>query len=411
MHTATIPLAAMNKPLNLRSKRFAADKYAYYAYLREHDPVHRGRVLPMVRATFLARYDDCASMLKDPRLVRNRTTATGGRRTPIPLPRSAALLLNGMINADGADHRRLRNLVHKAFTPRAITALEGSIKTLSHALLDRAEAEGSVELVADFARPIPVAVIAAMVGVDTDQVPKFAGYIRAITEGMGGMTLLRTFFWDLPRATAFIRELIAEKRRHPADDILTRLIDAEDDGERLSEDELAAMVFLIIIAGHETTYNLITNAVFTLLTHPDQLRRLREDPSLIDLAIEEVMRFNGPVHSTKPEYATEDLTIGGVLIPKGSAVLPLLGSANRDEAVFADADVFDIGRTPNRHLGFGMGVHYCLGAPLARMETKIALLTLLERNPNLRFAVKPETIELAARIGWHQYKTLPLLLG
>ena len=401
----------MNRPLNLRSKRFSADKYAHYAYLREHDPVHRGRILPMMPATFLARYDDCVSMLKDPRLVRNRKTATGGRRSPLPLPKSASLLLNSMINADGADHRRLRTLIHRAFTPRAITALEGSIETLTHDLLDRAEAKGEVELIADFARPIPVAVIATMVGVDTDQVPKFTRYIRAITEGFDGFTLLRTLFWDLPRATAFVRELIAEKRKRPADDILTGLIEAEEDGEKLSEDELAAMVFLIIIAGHETTYNLITNAVYTLLTHPDQLRRLRDDPSLIDTAIEEVMRFNGPVHSSKPEYATEELTIGGVAIPKGSIVLPLLGSANRDEAVFADADIFDIGRTPNRHLGFGIGVHYCLGAPLARMETKIALLALLERNPNLRFAVSPETIELAVRPGWHQYKTLPLVLG
>jgi len=401
----------MNKPLNLRSRRFAADKYAYYAYLREHDPVHRGRILPMMQATFLARYDDCVSMLKDPRLVRNRTTATGGRRSPIPLPKSASLLLNSMITADGADHRRLRTLIHKAFTPKAITALEGSIESLTHGLLDKAEAKGEVDLITDFARPIPVAVIAAMVGVDTDQVPKFARYIRAITEGFGGITLLRTLLWDLPQATKLVRGLIAEKRKRPADDILTGLIDAEEDGERLNEDELTAMVFLLIIAGHETTYNLITNAVYTLLTHPDQLRRLRDDPSLIDRAIEEVMRFNGPIHSTKPEYATEELTISGVAIPKGSIVLPLLGSANRDEAAFANADVFDVGRTPNRHLGFGIGVHYCLGAPLARMEAKIALLALIERNPKLRFAVRPETIELAVRPGWHQYKTLPLVLG
>lgn len=192
---------------------------------------------------------------------------------------------------------------------------------------------------------------------------------------------------------------------------VTGLIEAEEDGDRLSEDELVAMVFLLIVAGYETTVHLITNAVQTLLTHPEQLARLRAEPELIESAVEEVLRYNGPVHGTKPEYALEDVTLHGVTIPKGAVVMPLLGAANHDPAVFENPEVFDIARTPNRHLGFGQGIHYCLGAPLARLEARIALKTLFERNPNLRLAVRPEELKLQYIPGWHRHVSLPVVLG
>jgi len=407
----TLPLAQLKLPLNLRSTHFAENKHAYYSHLREHDPVHRGKVLPMVRAYLVARYEDCVNMSKDKRLVRNRATATGGSSFPLPIPKSVQLLSRSMITVDDPDHRRLRTLVHKAFTPRAIAALEGPIETLTHSLLDAAQAKGSVDLMTDFALPIPVAVIAGMVGVDADDLPTFTRSIKSMTTGMSGFGLFKTLLWDMPKLGDFVREIVAKKRANPADDILTRLVHATEDGDSLTEDEVVAMVFLMIGAGYETTYNLITNAVYTLLTHPEQLARLRADPSLIGTTIEEVLRFNGPVHGTKPTYATEDLTISGVAIAKGSMVFPLLGSANRDPEAFERPNVFDIGRTPNRHLGFGMGAHYCLGAPLARMETKIALLALLERNPNLRLAVPEESLELVARPAWHMFKELPVAFG
>ena len=193
--------------------------------------------------------------------------------------------------------------------------------------------------------------------------------------------------------------------------MLTKLIQAEDEGQKLNEDELVAMVFLMIVAGYETTVQLITNGTLTLLQHPDQLEKLRARPELIDSAVEEILRYNGPVQSTKPGYALEDVTLHGITIPKGSAVIPFLGAANRDPAVFENPDVFDIERFPNKHLGFGSGIHACLGAPLARMETKIALTNLLKRNPNLQLAVNPSELELQARPGWHNYKELPITLG
>lgn len=411
IHSKTITAADMKKPLNLGSQAYADNKYGYYKWLRENDPVHKGKMVSVMSAYFLTGYDDCVSMLKDSRFVRNRATATGGGRMPFPMPKSVWLLLNSMISEDEPEHRRLRSLVHKAFTSRMLVNLEGRIEALTQELLDKAEKQGQIDLMTAYAHPIPVTVIAEMVGVEVDEVPKLASFIEAVTSGFSGFKLLRTIVWDLPKAIKFIRQLIDRKRVNPADDILTKLIQAEEEGEKLSEDELVAMVFLLIIAGHETTYNLITNAVYTLLMYPEQLTRLRADMSLIDSAVEEVLRFNGPLHATKPEYATEDVTIRGVTIPKGSTVMPLLASANHDPAMFSEPEVFDIARKPNRHLGFGMGIHYCLGAPLARMETRIALTALLERNPNLRLAVRPEELELMAKPGWHQYKRLPVILG
>jgi len=405
--------ANVKRPVNLGSKEFANNKVTYFNWLRENDPVHKGKMMSIMNAYFLSRYDDCVAMLKDPRFVRNRTTITGGGRSPIPIPmpKSIQALISSMINEDEPEHRRLRNLVHKGFTPRQLGRLDGRIEEITLQLLDKAERNGRMELMEEFARPIPVTVIAEMVGVKVEDVPELSKYIEAVTDGMSGFGLAKTMLWEMPKAVKFVRGLIAQKRLNPGEDILTALIEAEDEGARLSEDELVSMVFLLIVAGHETTYNLITNATYTLLMHPEQLTLLRENPALMDQAIEEVLRFNGPLYATKPEYPTEDVTFGGVTIPKGSSVMPLLGAANRDPAVFEDPETFDIARTPNRHLGFGQGIHYCLGAPLARMETKIALTRLLERNPNLRLAVDPDQLEISARPGWHQYKAMPVVLG
>ncbi|MCB9762429.1 MAG: cytochrome P450 [Alphaproteobacteria bacterium] len=411
MYAKVITAADMRSPVNLSSAAFATNKYATYRWLREHDPVHQGKVLSLLPCTFLSRYDDCARALRDPRLVRNRTTATGGRRFPVPMPRSVQALVNSMIMEDGAEHRRLRDLVHKAFTPRAIGQLAGRIEAITAALLDDAPAQGEIELKSAFARPIPVTVIAEMVGVEVAEVPRMASFIEAMTEGMSGFGYVRTLVWDLPKGARYVRELIARKQQHPGDDILTGLIQAEADGDRLTEDELVAMVFLLIIAGHETTFNLIANAVVTLLAHPEQLALLRAEPHRLDAAIEEVLRYNGPVQTTKPMYPTEDVTFSGVTIPRGATMMPLLGSANHDPAAFEQPEVFDITREKTKHLSFGHGIHYCLGAPLARLETRIALQALLARSPNLRLAVPLEALEIEVRPGWHTYKAVPVVVG
>lgn len=399
-------------PVSISGKEFNANKYAYYKWLRENEPVHKGKMFSLVNAYFLSRYDDCVNMLKDERFLRNRTTATGGGgRMPFPLPKSIQVMMKNMISEDEPEHRRLRTLVHKAFVPRQLARLEARIETLTEELLDQAEAKGQVELMEAFARPIPVTVIAEMVGVDVAEVPAFAGFVDSVTEGFSGFTIFKTIAFDLPKATKFVRGLVQRKRANPGDDILTGLIEAEEDGERLTEDELVSMVFLLIVAGHETTYNLITNMTITLLQHPDQLEQLRSDWSLMDPATEEVLRFNGPLYTTKPEFPLEDVTLHGVTIPKGSTVMPLLGAANFDPDVFDAPETFDITRSPNRHLGFGQGIHYCLGAPLARLETKIAVRRLFERNPNLRLAVDPSELTMGTRPGWNIYTSLPVELG
>jgi cytochrome P450 len=366
--------------------------------------------MSILNVYFLSRYDDCVRMLKDPRFVRNRTTATGGGKFPFPVSKSISIMSRNMLREDGSEHRRLRTLVHKAFTPRALSRLEARIERLTDELLDGLEQQGSVDLLRTYALPIPVTVIKEMVGVGDDDMPKFKEGIKALSEGFTGWTLLRTMFWDMPALVKFVRELIARKRESPQDDILTALIQAEDEGERLTEDELVSMVFLLIFAGYETTVHLITNSVAALLLHPEQLERLRAQPELVESAVEEVLRYISPVQGTKPCYATEDVTLHGITIPKGSTVIPLLGAANHDPDVFPNPEQFDIARTPNKHLGFGQGIHYCLGAPLARLETRIALQHLLQRSPNLHLAVKPSELRLQHMPLWHRYESLPVVI-
>jgi len=228
---------------------------------------------------------------------------------------------------------------------------------------------------------------------------------------MSGWNLFRTFAWDLRKTVKFVRELIKVKRADPREDVLSALIHAEEEGERLSEDELIGMVFLLIFAGYETTVHLITNGVLALLEHPEQLARLRDEPQLIESAVEEILRYRGPIHGTKPGYALEDITMHGVTIPKGSPIFPLLGSANSDPDAFENPEKFDIERSPNRHLAFGLGAHFCLGAPLARMEARLAIGNLISRNPNLRLGARPEELELQNVPLWHRYQSLPVVLG
>jgi len=400
----------IKQPINLSSKEFTDHKYEYYKWLREEAPVCKAK-LSVIDAYLISRYDDCVSFLKDPRFVRNRTTATGGSRLPFPLPKSVSLMSKSMIIEDEPDHRRLRSLVHQAFTRGQLAKLEDRIEGLTQDLLDKAHKQGTVDLKQAYALPIPVTVIQEMIGVANEDMPRFYNGLRALSDGLSGWTLFRTLFWDMPRLSTFVRELIEHKRSKPQDDILTKLIQAEAEGEKLSEDELVSMVFLLIIAGYETTVYLIINGVLTLLQHPQQLARLRAEPKLIDSAIEEILRYRGPVHGTKPAYALEDVVLHGVRIPKGAMVLPVLGAANHDSTVFDNPEVFDITRAPNKHLGFGSGIHTCLGAPLARMETRIAITNLLTRNPNLRLAVDPSQLELMNVLLWHRYKSLPVVLG
>ena len=396
-----------SRPINLNSAEFNNDKFAWYEQIREDLPVHQAKV-SIIKVFTIARYDDCTSILKDPRVLRNRSTITGGGRFPFPMPKAIKPIAESMIVEDDPNHRRLRELVRRAFRPQAIEVLETKIDQYSNELLDGLSLKKEFDLQSDYALAIPMRMIGDMMGLSREAIPQFKEMFSILTKGFGGWRILRTLFWDMPDTVRFVRELIGQKRDHPGDDILTGLIEADAEGDRLTEDEIVAMVFLLIVGGYETTVHLITNGVLTLLENPEQLARLRDNPELINSAVEEILRHRGPVQSTKPGYAAEDIQLHGVTIPKGKPIMPLFGAANHDPRAFDNPQVFDIGRMPNRHLGFGHGTHFCLGAHLARAEARFGILNLLQRFPNLQLAGDPASLKLQNMPGWHRYDGLPV---
>ncbi len=404
------PPAHFRVPLNLSDIHYIQNKHAYHAWIRENTPVIKAKI-SVINVYCVSRYEDCLMVLKDPRFVRNRATATGGgNRLPFPAPKYIQVIANSMILEDEPNHRRLRNLVHTGFVPRNLASLGERVEALTHELFANMAGKPQVDLQQEYALPIPVTVITEMMGLQGEDMTQFQGIFSMMTKGLTGRNLAHTMLWKLPRLTRFIRQLIRRKKANPGADILTALIQAEEAGSKLTEDELVSMIYLLVIAGYETTVHLITNSVLTLLQHPDQLALLKANPDLMESAIEEILRFNGPIDGTKPNYATEAITLHGVTIPKGAAVMPLLGAANHDPRAFENPDVFDITRSPNQHFGFGRGIHYCLGAPLARLETKIALTNLFERFPNLRLAVDPSELTVQPAPAWTRYNGLPIML-
>jgi cytochrome P450 PksS len=268
-----------------------------------------------------------------------------------------------------------------------------------------------VDLIPAFALPLPLTVISDMMGIPERDRRNFRRWTATFLETPSGGPL--AMLAQLPnglRLLRFFERLVAQRRARPQDDLVSALVAAEQAGDRLSEDELLAMIFLLLLAGHETTVNLIASGTLALLQHPDQRLRLRQDPSLIDRAVEELLRFTNPVEHGTTRFALEDVEVGGVTIPRGSRVVALLSSANRDEAVFEHPDQLDLARHPNRHLAFGLGIHYCLGAPLARLEGKIAIQALVQRFPDLALDVPPEKLRWRHAISVRGLKALPVRL-
>jgi cytochrome P450 len=363
---------------------FVADPYPMYHRLRAEDPVHHSPLGFWV----LTRYPDVMAMLRDPRLIKEPIAAFVAARFGVAVPPGLGL---SMLDRDPPDHTRLRGLVSKAFTPRALEGLRPHIQQIVDGLLDEAQRRGSMDLIEEFAYPLPVRVICEMLGVPVKDHERFKQWGLDIARGLDAIMLppdsevaVRSIAGRRALSNYF-RELIAERRAAPRDDMLSALIAAEEAGDKLNEDELLATCILLLVAGHETTVNLIGNGTLALLRHPAELRKLRDHPGLIGSAVEELLRFDGPVQRTA-RIPSEDITIGGQTIGKGELVMPFLGAADRDPAQFPDPDRLDLTRTDNRHIAFGMGIHFCLGAPLARMEGQIAINTLLARLPRLTLA-------------------------
>jgi cytochrome P450 PksS len=300
-------------------------------------------------------------------------------------------LERNMLDLDPPDHTRLRSLVHKAFTPHLVEKMRTRVQTLADELLDMVGPRGEMDLIKDYALPLPMTIITEILGVPTKDRDAFHKWSNAVVSLTSPKPTLRVIpgVWRFIR---YLRQFFKVRRQDPRDDLTSALIKAEESGEKLSENELLAMVFLLLIAGHETTVNLIGNGMLALLQNQDQMERLRGEPSLIKSAVEELLRFTSPVLMTTERYALDNAIIHDVTIPRGEMILGVIGSANRDETVFDKPDELNLAREPNKHISFGQGIHFCLGAPLARMESQISINTLLERKPNLQLKVDPQSL-------------------
>ena len=388
-------MATLLKARDLARPQFKATPYPFYARLRREEPVCRISAV-FLDAWLVTRYDDAVTVLRDPRISKN--IASKMRY----IPRFARPLTDHMLGRDPPDHTRLRALVSKAFTPRRIEEMRGRVEAVCGTLLSALRPGEPFDLVRDYALPLPLAVISGMLGIPERDRRRFHAIIRggiaigAPTRALD-VPLSLPYVWLLMR---YFRKLFAERRAHPGDDLLTALVQAEEAGDRLSENELMGTSVLLLFAGYETTVNLIASGALALLEHPAQRDRFVGDPAVGASAIEELLRFTSPLEITPPSLAREDIAIGRVTIRKGDLVSAVLGSANRDESQFRDPDALDIAREPNRHLAFGQGIHFCLGAPLARMEGQNPHAMLLRRFPGLRLS-RP-----AASLRWR--KLLPL---
>ena len=390
---------------------FFDDPYRQYAALREHDPVHRSPLEVWV----LFRYDDIVGVLRDSSLsvqVDNATPTARMQMFAEQAPEERERGAHSILNVDPPDHTRLRLLVSKAFTPKMVHELRPRIQALVDDALDSMAARGKADLISDLAFPLPFTVISEMLGMPDGNRDEVRGWSHTLTKTLDPILSPEEVDAALVAASnmqAHVQDVLAWKRDHPADDLLTGLLAAEDEGDRLSEIELLDQVLLLYVAGHETTVNLIGNATLALLGHPDQLARLRADPELDGGAVEELLRYDSPVQFSR-RITTADLDVAGTTIPAGTFTLTCLGSANHDEARWGPtADELDITRSDARqHMSFGNGIHHCLGSSLARTEAQVAIGALVRRFPDLALAGEPER---NGRVVLRGLESLPVTLG
>ncbi|MEH0841153.1 cytochrome P450 [Micromonospora sp. CPCC 205711] len=372
----------------LYTDEFAADPYPALARLRADAPVCPVSS-PRFDSYLVTRFDDARAALTDPRLSKD-LYGPGEHYLRIFGPNSEALNRN-MLNADPPEHTRLRRMVSQAFAPRRIEALRPRVAQIVDDLLDKIVPQGQADLMRDFAIPLPMTVICELLGIpkpDHDQVLDWTQVIRTSGSSRRPQEQERAAVGEAQvRLHHYLADLVLAKRAQPADDMVSALIQACDQDGKLTERELVTTTFLLLFAGHQTTADFLGNAVVALLTHPEQLELLRATPALLPSAIEELLRFDGPLPVASPRVATEDVEYQGVCIPRGAIVGVAINAANHDPAHFVDPDRLDLRRVRGPHLGFGHGVHYCLGVSLARMEAQIAIGTLLRRLPELRLGV------------------------
>lgn len=395
----TLSLRALG--IDLLSPQFIADPYPFYDRLRAAQPILFD---PDWNLWFFSAYEDIVSLLRDRRLGRDLDEAP----KPDPQTPFGWLHANSLMEKEPPDHTRLRGLVNKAFTPARVEALRPLIEQTAQRLLDGVIRRGEMDLLADFAEPLPVMAIADLLGVPPEAYPRLRPWSNRIV----AMYELSPSAEDERRANravsefaAFLRDLAAERKLQPQDDLISALVAAEEQGSRLSEDELIATCILLLNAGHEATVNAIANGMAALFRHPDQYDLLRRSPDWIKTAVEEMLRFDTPLQLFR-RWVREDLDYKGFSLKRGAQVGLLYAAGNRDPARFPDPHRFDITRRDNPHLAFGLGIHYCVGAPLARLELQVAVQALLDRLPNLRPANQP--LEYRPNFVIRGLKTLPV---
>jgi cytochrome P450 len=410
MSTPTISATTCPRSTDPFAATGPGERAAAYAELARYGPVQPFAMPDGSPAWLITSYAEVRAAQTDPRLLKQRTPMSA--RVARLRPDIAPALISHLLSVDGADHTRLRRLVGGAFTKHRVDALEPRISAIAHGLLDGCEsatrAGATVDLVACYAVPLPMTVICELLGVPYEWRSEF----RRVSETMlaGTYAPEPDFIAATDDLLALLRALLARKREEPADDLCTALVRVQDGGDRLTEDELTSMIWILIAAGHETTVELIGNGVYQLLTHPEQRDRLVADPGLLPSAVEELLRMDPSLHMAIPMTAAEDLVVAGVPIRAGDTVLTRLMAANRDPAAASDPDGVDLARSPNHHLTFGHGVHHCLGAPLARLEGRIAFGALLDRFPRLRAAVPLNELSWRPNFMFHGLTGLPVVL-
>ena len=398
--------------IDLASQSFMRDPFPTLTRLRAAGPVVRVKV-PFLGKTWIATtYEAVSDVLKDDGTF-VRSPQNAGKRQPAGMrwwmPPTLRALAANMLGYDDPDHRRLRKLVDQAFNRQSVEGLRGRIGDLCDGLFDRMAGDGPVDLMEQLARPLPLAVICELLGLPQEDRPRFRRSVQALMSA----TSLRGAFRSLPglfRLVGYFKRHIAECRRHPRPGLMTALVQAEQDGDTLTENELLAMAFLLLVAGHETTVHLIGGGGLALLETPEQKARLLADWSLAPSAVEELLRFVSPVQIAKPRYVGRELELHGRLLRRGDVLVPMLAAANADPGRFERPEGMDITRAPNPHVAFGTGKHFCLGAQLARVEAQVVIERLFTRFPDLSLSVPGSALEYTGRLGIRALTALPVRL-
>ncbi|AOM05670.1 MULTISPECIES: cytochrome P450 family protein [Bacillus] len=395
--------------INLASAQFKEDAYEIYKESRKKQPILFVNQVEIGKEWLITRYEDALPLLKDNRLKKDWTNVFSQdiKNMYLSVDNSDHLTTH-MLNSDPPNHSRLRSLVQKAFTPKMIAQLDGRIQRIADDLISDIERKGTLKLVDDYSFPLPIIVISEMLGIPKEDQAKFRIWSHAVIASPETPEEIKETEKQLSEFITYLQYLVDIKRKEPKEDLVSALILAESEGHKLSARELYSMIMLLIVAGHETTVNLITNTVLALLENPNQLQLLKDNPKLIDSAIEEGLRYYSPVEVTTARWAAEPFQIHDRTIEKGDMVVIALASANRDETVFENPEVFDITRENNRHIAFGHGSHFCLGAPLARLEAKIAITTLFNRMPELQIKGNREEIKWQGNYLMRSLEELPL---